>query len=144
MAPGILASLPVPAHTLNGQNDNNHAPRDIFPDGIKTSGQLEPSYDLLRPYEDFPKHIEGPTVWNQYDFAEKPERWVHRFNIDEIEELGRSSDQFLAQCIPLTGISKVRKTVRWCTSSAHLEKGKFPVATIIETFEYFARGLVER
>ena len=86
---------------------NNDAPLEIFPDGIKTSGQHEPSYSLLRPYEDFPDHIEGPTVWSREDYTNKPETWTHRLTDQEIEELSKTSDDFIAADIPLTGISKV-------------------------------------
>ena len=86
--------------------------RDIFPDGIKTSGQHEPTYNLLRPYEDFPDHIEGPTVWSREDYVNKPEAWTHRFTDREIEELSKTSDDFIAAEIPLTGISKVRSATQ--------------------------------
>ena len=107
MAPGILAAAsPEPAHLLGAKRTTNDAPREIFPDGIRTSGQLDPIYDLLQPYESFPSHIEGPTVWTRDQFEGKPEKWVHRFTPEEIDELGEACDQFIADGIPLTGISK--------------------------------------
>ena len=111
MAPGILASHPNAPHTLASKQDdnNNDVPRDIFPDGIRTSGQIEPNYDLLHPYEDFPQKIEGPTVWRRDEFADSPEKWIHVFTSDEVEELGTVSESFIKQNIPLTGISKVCK-----------------------------------
>jgi hypothetical protein len=87
--------------------DNNNAPKDIFPDGIKTSGQHEPVPDLLRPYEAFPEKIQGPTVWTREDYKDQPEKWTHRFTKEETEELGKASDDFIAAGIPLTGISQV-------------------------------------
>lgn len=79
----------------------------IFPDGIKTSGQHPPIPNLIRPYSEFPKFINGPTVWKAEDYQNNPERWVRYFTDEEIEELGSVADKFIAEKIPLTGISKV-------------------------------------
>ncbi|RQM06920.1 hypothetical protein DH86_00000059 [Scytalidium sp. 3C] len=80
--------------------------RKIFPDGIKTSGQHPPIYDQLRPYADFPKEITGPTLWKAEDYKNNPERWVHAFSAEEIAELSDVADKFIADNIPLTGISQ--------------------------------------
>lgn len=110
MAPGILSdSQPTAPHLLAGQRDNNHAPKQIFPDGIRTSGQLDPIYSNLQSYENFPKKIDGPTVWRPEEYANNPEKWIHRFTPEEIAELGETSDNFIKQGIPLTGISQVRR-----------------------------------
>lgn len=106
MAPGILATTPQPAHELAMKRDNNNAPKALFPDGIRTSGQLEPLYDLLQPYQNFPKHIEGPSAWRRDEYADQPEKWVHRFTSEEVQELGKAADDFMASGTPLTGISK--------------------------------------
>ena len=105
MAPSLLDIEPTAPHDL--QSGYTSVDRKIFPDGIKTSGQHPPLYDLLRPYADFPKEITGETVWKAEDYAHNPERWVHVLTDQEINELGRSADQFIANNIPLTGISKV-------------------------------------
>lgn len=121
MAPGVLVDEPIQAQSSGpwkGKNDD--APRDIFPDGIRTSGQHNPLYDALRPYEDFPKEITGRTVWQKEEFENHPERWTHRFTPEEVEELGRTSDAFIASGTPLTGISKVcspRHNLRHATRS---------------------------
>ncbi|EGP83278.1 uncharacterized protein MYCGRDRAFT_87954 [Zymoseptoria tritici IPO323] len=78
----------------------------IFPDGIKTSGQTYPEYSQLKPYSEFPKEITGPTVWKAEDYQNNPERWVHRFSEDEIQELSAAADAFLAAGTPMTGITK--------------------------------------
>jgi hypothetical protein len=82
-------------------------PLDVFPDGLRTTGQHPPLYDLIAPFEKFPKEISGPTVWKAEDYREHPEKWTHRFSADEIAELSATADEFLAKKIPLTGISKV-------------------------------------
>jgi len=114
MAPGLLTQdTPEAPHNLSSpykasKRDNNNAPRDIFPDGIRTSGQHEPLYDLLRPYEDFPKEVTGPTVWTTEQYRSNPETWTHRFTEEELAELGATADDFMKSDTPLTGISQVR------------------------------------
>jgi Taurine catabolism dioxygenase TauD, TfdA family len=100
MAPGITENQPVAAHQLDG------ASKAIFPDGIKTSGQHPPLYAQLKSFEDFPKEIVGPTVWEAKDYTNNPERWVHHFDAGEIVELSQSADNFIASGTPLTGISQ--------------------------------------
>jgi len=113
MVPGIL---------------NEHAPRSIFPDGIRTSGQHPPLYDALKPYEEFPKEISGPTVWRKEDYVNKPEQWIHHFTASEIQELSDAADQFIERGTPLTGISKVNLPILPLHPRADLisAKGKLP------------------
>jgi hypothetical protein len=106
MAPGALVEESNPSSRATVYK-NEDAPRSVFPDGIRTSGQHPPLYDVLRPYSDFPEEITGPTVWKAEEYINSPERWVHRFTEDEVDELGDAADRFLASGIPLTGISKV-------------------------------------
>lgn len=81
--------------------------KTIFPDGFKTSGQHEPIYSLIKPYEEFPTQIEGPTVWKARDYENNPEKWSYRFSIDEVAEIGACADNFIDRDLPLTGITKV-------------------------------------
>jgi hypothetical protein len=104
MAPGILQQDP-PSNPPSSKKD--HAPRDIFPDGIKTSGQHPPLYDALKSYSEFPKEITGNTAWKRDDFANNPEKWTHPFTDAEVKELSDAADHFIERGIPLTGISKV-------------------------------------
>jgi hypothetical protein len=106
MAPSILESQPAPPRLLSNPSQKT-VDRKIFPDGIKTSGQHPPLYHALRPYSEFPKEITGSTVWKAEDYTNNPERWVHDFSEEEIEELSNVADKFLAEKIPLTGISQV-------------------------------------
>ncbi|KKY20757.1 putative taurine catabolism dioxygenase [Phaeomoniella chlamydospora] len=107
MAPAILDSVTDAPHTFSKKAySNNEAPRSIFPDGIKTSGQQPPLYDLLKPYSEFPKEITGQTVWKAEDYRNNPERWTHVLSEAEVEELSKSADEFIAADIPLTGISQ--------------------------------------
>jgi len=110
MAPSLLDTQPTAPHQLVSPVEKG-VDRKIFPDGIKTSGQHPPLYDRLKPYSEFPKEITGSTVWRAEDYANNPERWVHVFNDDEIAELSTTADKFLADKIPLTGISKVSTAI---------------------------------
>ena len=108
MAPALLDTLPTPLYQGKKSVDTN-----IFPDGIKTSGQHPPQYDLLRPYSDFPKVCSGPALWKPEDYRNNPERWIHRFTPEEIEELGSVADKYIADGLPLTGISKASLLFVW-------------------------------
>lgn len=109
MAPGILVDDAPRTHPTSSRapTKNHEAPRDIFPDGIRTSGQHPPLYDALKPFSEFPKEITGPTVWRKEDFENSPEKWTHPFTPEEVEELGKAADNFIASGTALTGISKV-------------------------------------
>ena len=107
MSPGFLSPSPTPSQTSGKQRDNNNASKYIFPDGIRTSGQHNPIYDLLRPYEAFPSRIEGPTVWTREEYANHSERWTHHFTQQELAELSKASDDFIAAGTTLAGISTV-------------------------------------
>lgn len=104
MAPSLLDVQPTAPHERS--SGHTSVDKKIFPDGIKTSGQHPPIYELLRPYSDFPKEITGETVWKAEDYANSPERWVHVLNDQELNELSLVADEFIADNTPLTGISK--------------------------------------
>ncbi|KAK5128612.1 hypothetical protein LTR08_004041 [Meristemomyces frigidus] len=103
MAPALTESMPAAPHTLPNAQTLSKAQ---FPDDLKTSGQHNPDYSLLRPYEDFPTEITGPTVWKAEDYRNNPERWTHVFSDGEIAELGAAADDFIASGTPMTGMSK--------------------------------------
>lgn len=103
MAPALTDALPTAPHHLAG-----FAPLDIFPDGLKTTGQQAPLYDHIQPFERFPEEITGRTVWKAEDYREHPEKWTHQFTAEQIAEISEAADAFLASKTPLTGISKVR------------------------------------
>jgi TPP-dependent 2-oxoacid decarboxylase len=103
MAPA-LTETPVDQQSVFTYDKPSKA---IFPDGIKTSGQTNPTYELLKPYSEFPKEITGSTVWRKVDYEGHPEQWVHQFSEEEIREMSEAADAFLASGTPLTGITKV-------------------------------------
>ena len=89
----------------------------IFPDGLKTSGQCDPVYEQVRPYEEFPKEITAPTVWRVDQYAGNPEQWTHGFSDGEVQEMSDAADAFIASETPLTGICKVKTTLIDATCS---------------------------
>jgi hypothetical protein len=94
--------------------------RSVYPDGIKTSGQHPPIYDLVRAFEEFPVSIEGPTVWKPEDYTNHREKWVHPFSPEELLELSTAADAFIASGERLVGISKVISSfVNLRTTSNH-------------------------
>ncbi|KAF1946487.1 Clavaminate synthase-like protein [Clathrospora elynae] len=105
MAPSLTSTAPTAPHELSNP-DTNKAPQNIFPDGIRTSGQHEPIYPLLHPYTDFPKEIKGSTAWSKDDYASNPDRWTHIFSDAEIAEISDAADRFISSGTPLTGITK--------------------------------------
>ena len=108
MAPSITETTAVnSSYPKHLKYSPSNAPKSIFPDGIKTAGQHPPIYEQLAPWSAFPEEITGPTVWRAEDYKNNPERWVHPFTEEEIEEMSEAADQFIASKTPLTGISKV-------------------------------------
>ncbi|KAF2266192.1 taurine catabolism dioxygenase-like protein TauD [Lojkania enalia] len=105
MAPALISTLLTPTHQLSSF-PNHKAPRNIYPDGIKTSGQHAPIGEQLHPYSDFPKEITGPTVWKAEDYRNNPERWTHVFSEDEVKEISDAADGFIESQAPLTGITQ--------------------------------------
>ncbi|KAJ5545278.1 Taurine catabolism dioxygenase TauD/TfdA [Penicillium sp. DV-2018c] len=100
MAPAAVASLPTAPHNLGPIS------RDLFPDGLKTTGQHEPLWEHILPFDKFPKQITGPTVWKAEEYRDHPEKWTHSFTEEQIAELSDAADKFLASGTPLTGIEK--------------------------------------
>lgn len=109
MSAALTESIPTAPHLLHSD-----APRDIFPDGLKTTGQHPPLYDHILPFDQYPEEITGRTVWKAEEYRDNPEKWTHAFSQEEIEELSDASDKFLAAKIPLTGISKVCLSPKVC------------------------------
>lgn len=81
--------------------------RSIFPHGIKTSGQHPSLEQYLRPFEDFPRLIDGPTAWHVEDFGDSSREWVYRFTAEYLSELGMASDRFLKTDKNLVAMTKV-------------------------------------
>ncbi|TKA75542.1 hypothetical protein B0A55_03530 [Friedmanniomyces simplex] len=102
MAPGLTETSVDPRAVFSYDKPS----KAVFPDGLKTSGQCPPKYEQLVPYERFPKEISGPTVWDNEDYKNNPERWTHYFSEEEVKEMSDAADEFIASGTPLTGITK--------------------------------------
>lgn len=107
MSPIALdGSASSPATFTTTQTGEKLDPK-LFPDGLKTSGKKVPRYDAIKPYEVFPTEITGETVWKAEDYADAPEKWTYRFNLEQLGELSDAADAFIASGVPRTGISRV-------------------------------------
>jgi hypothetical protein len=98
--------LPLPTAALGPLK----ADPAIFPDGLKTSGQYSPIASLIRPYSDYPKKIEGRTVWDKAGFEGRDDKWQRPFTPEEITEIGKAADSYISSGQPLTAISQVSHT----------------------------------
>jgi hypothetical protein len=107
MAPAVHE--PTPSVLAGGavKAPSKAADMSVFPDGIKTSGQLDPIYDQLYPYSAFPKEIppSAPTIWESSDYQNNPALWQHPFAPEELDTLSKAADEFMTQGLPLTAIS---------------------------------------
>lgn len=81
--------------------------RNFFPDGLRTSGQHPPIESQLKPFEDFPKKIEGHSIWTPEHMINNPNKWIHKWTLSELTDLERAVDGFITSGTPLTAISKV-------------------------------------
>jgi hypothetical protein len=115
-----LTPLTQPPHELSQKID-----LALFPDGLKSTGQHEPLPEFVAPFEKYPAEITGPTVWRAEDYKDSPEKWVHRFTAAEVEELSAAADRFIADGIPLTGITRVCQLIHISKSLAN-QIGKLP------------------
>lgn len=60
---------------------------------VLTSGQHDVDLDQLTPYEDMPKRIEGPTVWDAEDYRGEANahKWVHVWTDEEVAQLEQAA-----------------------------------------------------
>ena len=98
---------PTAISTYQDSKIGGVASKSKVKDEVITSGQHPPIYEALKPYEYFPKYVDGRTFWRREDYNYDPERWTHRFTADEIGELSDAADNFSESGIALTTISKV-------------------------------------
>lgn len=80
-----------------------------FPENL-TAGQLEPIAELIQPYENFPKKITGPTVWQAEEFRSRPDRWQRKWTPELIAQLEAAFDKFEASGKTLPEINRVSDT----------------------------------
>lgn len=79
----------------------------IQPVEVRSQGQHDVLFDLVRPYGDFPREVSGPTVWRAEEFRERPGLWTKAWSEEHIKELEQAYDQFVQQDLPITLITKV-------------------------------------
>ena len=93
MAPGFS----IAQQSINSKQDN-----------LQTSGQFDQLPETVQPYENYPKSIDGPTVWNRDDYQNAPERWVHHWTDEELADIERATLAFEETGLTLTSMSKDR------------------------------------
>ncbi|KIW47553.1 uncharacterized protein PV06_00243 [Exophiala oligosperma] len=52
-----------------------------------SSGQREPIYELLTPFQDLPREITGRTVWKKEELQKNPDRWIRHFSSNEVKQI---------------------------------------------------------
>ncbi|PWZ00049.1 Clavaminate synthase-like protein [Testicularia cyperi] len=73
-----------------------------------TSGQHDIDASQLTPYEELPKQITGPTVWNPslYTAPDSTEQWIHHFTPTQIEQLETAARLYLESGRELSEIER--------------------------------------
>lgn len=52
-----------------------------------SSGQMEPEYDLLTPFDQMPNEIIGNTVWTKAELEKDTSRWIRPFTKEEVSQI---------------------------------------------------------
>jgi hypothetical protein len=82
-----------------------HTAERIWGQGLGlSSGQREPEYDLLVPYDDLPEEMTGPTVWTKEELEITPERWLRQFSNEEVEYIEKAIHQVESKGLELAQI----------------------------------------
>ncbi|KAI8265351.1 Taurine hydroxylase-like protein SAT17 [Colletotrichum sp. SAR11_239] len=71
-----------------------------------SSGQREPEYDLLEPYESMPEAIVGRTVWMKEDLEADTSRWLRVFTPDEVIHIESSVHDIEKNNLQLSEVDK--------------------------------------
>ncbi|KAL1406724.1 hypothetical protein Q8F55_006128 [Vanrija albida] len=94
------------------------APTDGPVKPLLTSGQHEPIFDILTPYDQFPQEVTGPTVWTKEQFESDPKAWKWRWTPEQIADLEKAYVEWEA-----TG-----------KSLPEINRDSFPLSDSIRTF----------
>lgn len=71
-----------------------------------SSGQREPEYHLLAPFDAMPEQITGPTVWTKEDLESEPDRWLRTFSEDEIRQVEQAIQQVESRNLQLSEVHR--------------------------------------
>lgn len=71
-----------------------------------SSGQREPEYGLLTPYESMPKQISGRTVWTKEELMADTSRWIRPFTDIEIRHIQTAVQTIESQDLDLSQINR--------------------------------------
>ncbi|KAJ4362455.1 hypothetical protein N0V83_010548 [Neocucurbitaria cava] len=71
-----------------------------------SSGQREPEYNLLVPYEEMPEVITGPTAWTKEELEASHERWLRPFTEVEVDQIEQAIHQVESRQLQLAEIDR--------------------------------------
>ncbi|KAK7902736.1 hypothetical protein LTR67_002382 [Exophiala xenobiotica] len=71
-----------------------------------SSGQREPIYDLLTPFQDMPEEMTGRPVWTKEELQNEPSRWIRRWNSSEVKQIEQAIQQVEKLRLPLAEVDR--------------------------------------
>ncbi|KAI1617445.1 taurine catabolism dioxygenase TauD [Exophiala viscosa] len=71
-----------------------------------SSGQRDPVYDMLTPFDKMPTKMTGRTVWTKEELAADPDRWIRRWTPKEIEHIATAIHQVEKQNLSLAQVDR--------------------------------------
>lgn len=71
-----------------------------------SSGQREPEYHLLVPFESMPNRITGRTVWAKEDIEKESSRWLRPFTQEEVEHVEKAIHHIESERLSLASVNR--------------------------------------
>lgn len=62
--------------------------------------------ETVQPYENFPKFLSGPKLWNRDDYQSNPGRWIRDWTEEELQQIETATFNFEKTGLPVTAITK--------------------------------------
>ena len=100
----VVTAKSFPPLDLSNQTDIPNL--DLLNRTHRTSGQHNPIYELIKPYHEFPKKIEGDTLWLANDYGNGGKDWKYIWTKSDVDEIWKAVEDFEKKGLPLTAITK--------------------------------------
>lgn len=71
-----------------------------------SSGQREPIYDLLTPFQSMPKEMTGRSIWTKEELQNEPGRWIRCWNSSEVKQIEQAIQHVEKQKLPLAEVDR--------------------------------------
>ncbi|KIW56992.1 hypothetical protein PV05_05598 [Exophiala xenobiotica] len=71
-----------------------------------SSGQREPIYDLLTPFQSMPKEMTGRSIWTKEELQNEPSRWIRCWNSSEVKQIEQAIQHVEKQKLPLAEVDR--------------------------------------